>query len=70
MVFILLSLVIGIKSFVKNKNIFQLASIVFILTSLMPILPSGSFLSTFNSAIFWVNFSIMIGYCKILKSKF
>ena len=70
LIFILISLIIGIKSFSKNKNTFQLASIVFILTSLMPILPSGSFLSTFNSAIFWINFSIMIGYCKILKSKF
>jgi len=68
-IFIFLSLVIGIKSFRKNKNIFQLAGIVFILTSLMPILPSGSFLSTFNGSIFWINFSIMMGYCKISKSK-
>ena len=38
--FIIFSLLIGIKSFLKNKNIFQLASILFIITSLMPILPS------------------------------
>ena len=67
--FIIFSLLIGIKSFLKNKNIFQLASILFIITSLMPILPSGSFLSTFNSAIFWINFSVMVGFSNILKFK-
>ena len=69
-IFILFSLAIGIKNFSKDKNVYQLASILFICTSLLPILPSGSFLSTFNSAIFWINFSIMVAYCKILKSKF
>ena len=67
--FIIFSLLIGIKNFFKKKNIFQLASILFIITSLMPILPSGSFLSTFNSAIFWINFSVMVGFSNILKFK-
>ena len=69
-IFILFSLAIGIKNFSKYRNVYQLASIVFIFTSIVPILPSGSFLSTFNSAIFWINFSVMVGYCKLLKSKF
>ena len=69
-IFILFSLVIGIKNFSKYKNPYQLASILFVITSILPILPSGSFLSTFNSAIFWINFSIMIGYCRFSKSKF
>ncbi len=69
-IFILFSLAIGIKNFGKHKNVYQLASIVFIFTSLLPILPSGSFLSTFNSSIFWINFSVMVGYCRFLKSKF
>ena len=69
-IFILFSLAIGIKNFRKYKNVYQLAGIVFIFTSLLPILPSGSFLSTFNSSIFWINFSVMVGYCRFLKSKF
>ena len=48
----------------KDKNVYQLSSIIFIITSLLPILPSGSFLSTFTSGIFWLNFSIMISYVK------
>ena len=69
-IFILLSLIISIKNYIKNKNLFQLAGILFVLTTLTPILPSGSFLSTYNSAIFWINFSVMVGFCKTLKSKF
>ena len=69
-IFIIFSSAIAIKNYTKHKNIYQLASILFILTSLLPILPSGSFLSTFNSAIFWINFSVMVSCCKILKSKF
>ena len=69
-IFILLSLIISVKNYIKNKNLFQLAGIIFVLTTLMPILPSGSFLSTYNSAIFWINFSVMVGFCRTLKSKF
>ncbi len=69
LLFILYSLVISFKNYLRYKNIFQLSSIIFILTSLLPLLPSGSFLSTFNSGIFWINYIIMIGMCKSLKFK-
>ncbi len=69
LLFISYSLFVSFKSYLKNKNIFLLSSIIFILTSLLPLLPSGSFLSTFNSGIFWINYIIMIGLCKILKTK-
>ena len=65
--FILFCLFAVLKEYLKNRNVFQLSSIIFVLSSLIPFLPSGSFLSTFNSGIFWINFAIMIGYCKILK---
>ncbi len=65
--FISTCLFISLKEYFKNKNIFQLSSIIFVLSSLLPLLPSGSFLSTFNSGIFWINFAIMVGFCKILK---
>ena len=70
LIFILFSLKISLKNYFRNRNIFQLSSIIFVLSSLLPLLPSGSFLSTFNSGIFWFNFAIMVGFCKILKNKF
>ena len=68
-IFIFGSLGLSLKNYIMNKNLFQLSAIIFIFTSLLPVLPSGSFLSTFTSGIFWINFSIMIGFCKVLKSK-
>ena len=69
LIFILSSLIIAIQNFFKEKNLYQLSGIIFIITSLLPILPSGSFLSTFSSGIFWLNFAVMIGFCKFLKNK-
>ena len=34
----------------------------FIITSILPLLPSGSFFTTFTSGIFWLNFAIMSGF--------
>ena len=65
LIFISLSLYWSIKNYLIKKNIYQLSSIFFILASLLPFLPSGSFLSTFTSSIFWINYSIMIGYNEI-----
>lgn len=62
LIFIFFSLWLGIKSYLKNKNLYQLSSIIFILTTLMPILTSGSFLSTYTSGIFWLNYAIMISF--------
>jgi hypothetical protein len=64
LIFLLSSVYLGLKSYLKDKNIYQLSSIIFIITSMLPILPSGSFLSTFTSGIFWLNFSIMVSYVK------
>jgi len=65
--FIFFSLYLGIKNYLKEKNLYQLSSIIFIMTTLMPILTSGSFLSTFTSGIFWLNYAIMISF--IQKNK-
>jgi len=64
LIFIFLSLYWSIKNYLINKNIYQLSSILFVLISLSPLLPSGSFFSTYNSSIFWLNYAIMIGYNK------
>jgi O-antigen ligase len=67
LLFIFFSLWLGIKNYLKEKNLYQLSSIIFIMMTLMPILTSGSFLSTFTSGIFWLNYAIMISF--IQKNK-
>ena len=62
LIFIFLSLYWSIKNSLISKNIYQISSILFTLASLLPLLPSGSFLSTYTSSIFWLNYSIMVGY--------
>ena len=64
MIFILYSLYFAIKNYIHHKNIFQLSGIIYIIVSLVPLLPSGSFFSTFSSGLFWINYSIMMGYIK------
>lgn len=64
LIFMLSSIYFGLKSYIKSKNLYQLSAIIFIIISLLPLLPSGSFLSTFFSGLFWLNFAIMNGYIK------
>ncbi len=47
----------------KRKNEFnhlQTGSKLFLIASLIPILPGGSFFSTFNATIFWLNYAFLI----------
>ena len=64
LLFILYSLILSSINYIKNKNTFQLAGIIFVLMSLLPYLPSGSFFSTLTSVIFWINYGIMMAYNK------
>lgn len=50
----------SIKIYSKNKNSIHLASILFIISQLLPIIPSGSFFTNWNATIFWFNFSILV----------
>lgn len=62
LIFIIFFFGIIIKSFtnyLKNKNLYLLSGIIFIITSFIPLLPSGSFFTTYTAAIFWLNFSII-----------
>jgi O-antigen ligase len=70
LIFFLLSLTLAINSYLKIRNIYQLSGIIYVIVSLMPILPSGSFLSTYSGGIFWINFAIMCAYMKKLNFKF
>jgi O-antigen ligase len=50
------------KIYFKNKNTIHLASILFILSQFLPLIPSGSFFIAWGSTIFWLNFAILIFY--------
>ena len=56
-----------VKSFciyLKKRNLIHLSSILYIFASLIPLLPSGSFFSSFYGTIFWINFSIVYFFSK------
>jgi len=67
LIFFLSSIALAINSYLKIGNIYQLSGLIYVITSLMPILPSGSFLSTFSGGIFWLNFAIMCAYIRKIK---
>ena len=51
-----------IKSFcfyINQKNYINLSSSLFILVFLIPLLPTGSFFTTYGASMFWLNFSLM-----------
>jgi len=47
------------KVYRKTGDIIHLSSILFALTFFIPLLPTGSFFSTFSGTIFWINFSLV-----------
>ena len=67
-IFISASLYLSIKNYLIHKNLFQLVTILYVLVSILPLLPSGSFFSTYSSSLFWLNYSIMVSYIKKIKS--
>jgi len=50
----------SIKHYIASRNLYQLSAILFASITLLPILPSGSFFTTYGATIFWINFAIMI----------
>ena len=60
LIFILFSLIFSkIKIIFCSKNYLQLGCLTFLLTSFIPLLPSGAFFADYNLTIFWINLSIM-----------
>jgi len=43
LIFIIGSIFLGIKEHLKSKNLYLISSIIFIISTLIPIIPSGSF---------------------------
>ena len=48
----------------KNNNLIQLCAILFLICNFLPVLPNGSFFTSFNASIFWFNYSLMLLYNK------
>ncbi len=56
----------AIKTYLKTKNIFLLAPLIFIIVSIFTPVPSGSFFTTYGATLFWLNFGLVLAYdpCK------
>lgn len=65
--FIFINIYKAIKIYFTSKNLILLSSISYLLSALVPLIPSGSFFSSFNATIIWVNIGIMISF--IINSK-
>ena len=55
---ILFSIFRNFKIMISSKNLIQIGSFSYLLSTFLPLLPSGSFFSDFNATLFWLNFSI------------
>ena len=67
LIFFVFSLFFSINSFFKEKNIYKLSAILFVFVNLLPIIPTGSFFTTYTATIFWINFAIMLPKNRLLN---
>ena len=58
-IFFLVSIFNGIKNYFNSKNFYTLSATLFIFTTFLPLLPSGSFFTTYTATIFWINYSLL-----------
>ena len=50
----------GIKFYIYNRDLLYLTGSLFILATILPIIPSGSFFTTYSATIFWINLSFVL----------
>ena len=62
------SIIISLKNYLINKNPYQLSSLIYVISCLIPFIPSGSIFSTFFGGIFWFSFALMISFNKKIKA--
>ena len=62
LIFFLKSFYKAFRQFPKENNLLLLATTTFCIIYINPILPSGSFFTTYDATIFWTNFGIMISF--------
>tara|TARA_B110000261_G_C12926290_1_gene294577 strand:- start:80 stop:586 length:507 start_codon:yes stop_codon:yes gene_type:complete len=49
----------SLRFYKKDKNPINLTSFLMVFVFLIPLLPTGSFFTTYGASIFWLNFSLM-----------
>ena len=59
-IILLISLLVLNRLKKKNISYINFVSLFYILSVFIPILPSGSFFTTFNATIFWINFLLFL----------
>ena len=47
------------RFYIVNKRIINLSSFLLVFVFCLPLLPTGSFFTTYGASIFWLNFSLM-----------
>ena len=47
------------SQFKKNNNLYLLGSFTYFMFTFMPLIPSGSFFTSFSATLFWINFCFM-----------
>jgi len=52
----------SIKIYLKKKNLIHLSSILFVTAQFLPLIPSGSYFTSWGATIFWLNFAILLFY--------
>ena len=60
LLFVFYSIYHSIKNFLATKNLIILASLLYFICSLIPLMPTGSFFTTFGATLFWINYGFMI----------
>lgn len=59
-IFFIFIFITTIKSLIISFNLYQFSSMLFVMASVLPLIPSGSFFTTYSATLFWINFSVMI----------
>jgi O-antigen ligase len=54
------SILYGFNSYLKKNNTLALCGTLFLIATIVPILPMGSFFSSYGASIFWINFGLLI----------
>ena len=60
LLFYIYSLIVFYKNQKNYINLYQLSGALFLITVIIPFLPSGSFFTTYSATIFWINYALMI----------
>tara|TARA_B100001029_G_C14965007_1_gene396776 strand:+ start:41 stop:553 length:513 start_codon:yes stop_codon:yes gene_type:complete len=57
--FFIFSIITGFRNYYYTKNLYSLCGTLFITATFLPLIPSGSFFTTYAATIFWINYSLI-----------